>query len=82
MDGKFGTGPTPGTKYAPRTNDYARPGANKPIAFENTADPLDVLKYMGQIERNGIFWLKDFAPHLEDPKSSGKYGSWLRFMGL
>ncbi|ANV89175.1 MULTISPECIES: AAA family ATPase [unclassified Picosynechococcus] len=64
----LGLAPTPGTKYAPRTNDYARPGANKPIAFENTADPLDVLKYMGQIERNGIFWLKDFAPHLEDPK--------------
>ncbi|MGB2926752.1 MAG: AAA family ATPase [Limnothrix sp.] len=64
----LGLAPTLGTKYSPRTNEYARPGTNQPVAFEKTTEPLDALQYIRNIERTGIFWLKDFAAHLDDPK--------------
>lgn len=62
-----GLAPTLGTKYSPRTNEYARPGTNQSVAFEKTTEPLDALKYIRNIERTGIFWLKDVATHLKDP---------------
>jgi len=62
-----GLAPTLGTKYSPRTNEYARPGTNQSVAFEKTTEPLDALKYIRNIERTGIFWLKDFTTHLNDP---------------
>ncbi|OKH14659.1 AAA family ATPase [[Limnothrix rosea] IAM M-220] len=64
----LGLAATPGTKYAPRTNEYARPSVNQAVPFDNTVEALDALKYIRGMERAGIFWLKDFATYLDDPK--------------
>ncbi|AFY37874.1 AAA ATPase central domain protein [[Leptolyngbya] sp. PCC 7376] len=64
----LGLATTPGTKYAPRTNEYARPSVNQAVPFENTVEALDALKYIRGMERAGIFWLKDFSSDLDDPK--------------
>jgi hypothetical protein len=64
----IGLAPTPGTKYAPRTNEYARPNVNQVVPLEKTETPEDVLKYIRNLERTGIFWLKDFVTHLDDAK--------------
>ncbi len=53
---------TPWSKW----QECAPPGTNKPVAFDKTTDPLDVLKYIQQMDRKAIFLLKDFAKHLED----------------
>lgn len=63
-----GLAPTVGTKYAPRTNEYARPTTNQAVPFENTTEPLAALKHIHAMERTGIFWLKDFMPHLDNPE--------------
>lgn len=47
-------------------NEYSPPGSNRQT-LENTADPLDVLRHMTNISTRGVYWLKDFAKHLEDP---------------
>lgn len=47
-------------------NEYSPPGSNRQT-LENTADPLDVLRHMTNISTRGVYWLKDFAQHLEDP---------------
>ena len=64
----LGLANTPGTKFAPRTNEYARPSTNQAVPFENTEEPLDALRYIRSIERTGLFWLKDFGIHLENTK--------------
>lgn len=63
-----GLAATLGTKYAPRTNEYARPGTQKPVPFDQTQEPLDVLQYMADMGRTGLFWLKDFSQYLDQPK--------------
>ncbi|NEP17283.1 MAG: AAA family ATPase [Leptolyngbya sp. SIO4C1] len=47
-------------------NEYAPPGASRPQQLEATAEPLDVLRQIQQISYRAIYWLKDFAVHLED----------------
>ena len=51
---------------APWNNEYAPPGSLNSGALENTTEPLDVLKHIKDLPIRGIFWLKDFAKHLED----------------
>ncbi|NCJ08763.1 AAA family ATPase [Synechococcales cyanobacterium C] len=57
----------PGTYDAPWTNEYAPPGTIKPTSIGNTAEPLAVLQHIESMTLKAVFWLKDFAPHLEDP---------------
>lgn len=47
-------------------NEYAPPGSHSPAAFENTTDPLQLLRHLREMTQRGIFLLKDFAPHLEE----------------
>lgn len=63
----LGLAPTVGTKYGPRTNEYARPTNNQAVPIEKTTEPLAALKHIHTMERAGIFWLKDFANHLDEP---------------
>lgn len=58
---------SPGTLQAPWMNEFAPPGSNKPTAIEDTDDPLKALQHIQGLTSKGIFWLKDFARHLDDP---------------
>jgi SpoVK/Ycf46/Vps4 family AAA+-type ATPase len=58
---------SPGTLDAPWVNEYAPPGTIKPTTIGNTADPLAVLEHIESMTLKAAFWLKDFAPHLENP---------------
>ncbi len=60
---------SPGTFDAPWVNEYAPPGTNKPAAIGNTAEPLAVLKHIEDMTIKAVFWLKDFARHLEDAEN-------------
>lgn len=57
----------PGTYDAPWVNEYAPPGTIAPTTIGNTAEPLAVLKHIQDMTLKAIFWLKDFAKHLDDP---------------
>lgn len=57
---------SPGTYNAPWVNEYTPSGTNKPTCVENTAEPLAVLQHIQQTGTTSVFWLKDFAKHLED----------------
>ncbi|MBE9062362.1 AAA family ATPase [cf. Phormidesmis sp. LEGE 11477] len=46
-------------------NEYAPPGSNRQT-LEKTEDPLDVLRHILSMSTRGLYWLKDFAPHLEE----------------
>ncbi len=46
-------------------NEYAPPGSTRQV-IEKTTDPLDVLRHIQNISTKGVYWLKDFAVHLED----------------
>lgn len=59
---------SPGTFDAPWVNEYAPPGTIKPTTIGNTGEPLAVLKHIQDMSLKAVFWLKDFAPHLEDPE--------------
>ena len=61
---------SPGTFDAPWTNEYAPPGTIQPTTIGNTAEPLAVLKHIQDMSIKAVFWLKDFAPHLEDPETA------------
>ena len=47
-------------------NEYAPPNASRPQSDKDTTDPLDVLRNVQNRPTRGLYWLKDFAPHLED----------------
>jgi hypothetical protein len=51
----------------PWKNEYAPPSPQKGVAFDKTTEPLDVLQHILGVTPKGIFWLKDFAKHLDDP---------------
>jgi hypothetical protein len=57
---------SPGTYRAPWVNEYTPPGTNKPTCIENTTEPLAVLQHIHQVGTTSVFWLKDFAKHLDD----------------
>ncbi|MEB3356664.1 MAG: AAA family ATPase [Synechococcales bacterium] len=57
---------SPGTYDAPWINECAPPGSNRPVAFENTTDPMDLLGHLLEKNRKSVFLLKDFAKHLDD----------------
>ena len=42
------------------------PGTNR-ISYDGTQDPSAVLTQIRELNLKAIFWLKDFAVHLEDP---------------
>ncbi|MEL6161228.1 MAG: AAA family ATPase [Cyanobacteria bacterium J06623_5] len=46
-------------------NSCKPPGSNRQT-LEKTADPLDVLRHIQNLPTRGLYWLKDFAAHLED----------------
>ncbi len=46
-------------------NEYAPPGSNRQT-IEKTADPLEVLRHIANLSTRGLYWLKDFAGHLDD----------------
>ncbi|MGB3309508.1 MAG: AAA family ATPase [Nodosilinea sp.] len=47
-------------------NEYAPPGAKRGQALPKTAEPIDMLRHIQDMNFKAIFWLKDFAPHLKD----------------
>jgi cytidylate kinase len=57
---------SPGSQQGRWTNEYAPPGGTKLATIEGTDDPLKVLKHIQDMNSKAIYWLKDFAPHLED----------------
>ncbi|PSN16971.1 AAA family ATPase [filamentous cyanobacterium CCT1] len=48
-------------------NEYAPPGSKRGQALPKTAEPLDMLRHIQDLNFKAIFWLKDFAAHLKDP---------------
>ncbi len=46
-------------------NEYSPPGSSRQV-LEKTADPLDVLRHIQGLSTRGVYWLKDFAVHLDD----------------
>jgi ATP-dependent 26S proteasome regulatory subunit len=48
-------------------NDYASPGAKRNQGIGKTAEPIDLLRHIQDINFKAIYWLKDFAEHLKDP---------------
>ncbi len=48
-------------------DECAPAGSQKPPTYENTTDPLDMLDYLQEMPQKGVYWLKDFAKHLNDP---------------
>lgn len=47
-------------------NEYAPPGTRRGQALPKTAEPIDMLRHIQEMNAKAIFWLKDFAPHLKD----------------
>lgn len=48
-------------------NEYTPVGNTKQTAFEQTTDPLRMLKEIEEMTHKGVFLLKDFTKHLDDP---------------
>jgi hypothetical protein len=47
--------------------DECAPAANqKPAAYDHSTDPLEMLSTIAEQGLKGLFWLKDFAPHLKE----------------
>ena len=63
---------SPGTFDAPWVNEYA-PASSKPAAIGNTAEPLAVLKHIEDMTIKAVFWLKDFAKHLDDAEIARQF---------
>ena len=57
---------SPGTLDAPWVNEYAPPGTIQPTTIGNTAEPLALLQHLDSMTLKAVFWLKDFAQHLDD----------------
>lgn len=55
------------TPDAPWKDECAPPSIQKGSAYDKTTEPLDVLKHIQGMTPKGIYWLKDFAKHLDDP---------------
>ena len=64
---------SPGTFEAPWVNEYAPPGTNKPSAIGQTTEPLAVLKHIEDMTIKAVFWLKDFAKHLEEAEIARQF---------
>jgi hypothetical protein len=47
-------------------NPYAPPGNPPATLFEKSTEPLEVLQIIQEQRVKAVFWLKDFACHLED----------------
>jgi ATPase family associated with various cellular activities (AAA) len=47
-------------------NDYAPAGSQAATPFENSTEPLQALQAIREQRLKAVFWLKDFARHLED----------------
>jgi len=58
---------TSGTFRAPWDDGYAKSG-NRASTFENTVEPQDMLRHIGEMQTQAIYWLKDLGEHLRDPK--------------
>ncbi len=61
-----GLGRSPGGFENRWTNEYAPPGSTKPATLDETKEPLAVLQHIQEMTGKAIYWLKDFATHLED----------------
>ncbi len=59
---------SPGSYNSPWENEYAPVGRDRPVAADNTQEPWDLLHYIQDMGTAGIFWLKDFGKHLDDPR--------------
>ncbi|NJR64598.1 MAG: AAA family ATPase [Leptolyngbyaceae cyanobacterium CRU_2_3] len=57
---------SPGSYQAPWVNECVPAGANRPVPIADTSDPLKMLQHIQEMHLKAIFWLKDFARHLED----------------
>lgn len=55
------------------TDEYTPAGTAKPAALERTIDPVDVLEHIQTVPLRAIFWLKDFAKHLNDPVAARQF---------
>lgn len=64
---------SPGTFDAPWINECAPPGANKPVPFENTHEPMGLLEHLQDTSQKAVFLLKDFAQHLDDPVTARQF---------
>ncbi|WP_008313081.1 AAA family ATPase [Leptolyngbya sp. PCC 6406] len=49
------------------SNEYTPPGIQQPQLIEGTCEPLEVLRHIQSMGYQAIYWLKDFACHLENP---------------
>lgn len=56
---------SPGSYQAPWVNEYSPPGTNRPVPIAETTEPLKMLRHIQEMSIKAIFWLKDFATHLE-----------------
>ncbi|HEY9643803.1 MAG TPA: AAA family ATPase [Coleofasciculaceae cyanobacterium] len=57
---------SPGSYQAPWINECVPVGTNKPAPIADTADALKMLRHIQEMNVKAIFWLKDFAQHLQD----------------
>jgi hypothetical protein len=58
--------------YAPGenrwVNECAPVGQQRPSSFDNTTDAAGLLQHMQDTSNKGVYLLKDFTAHLDDPK--------------
>lgn len=51
---------------SPWSQEYAPPGTLQTLD-DRTQDPLELLRYIQSMNLRAVFWLKDFAQHLDEP---------------
>jgi ATPase family associated with various cellular activities (AAA) len=61
-------------------NDCAPPGT-APAAYENSDDPLKMLRTILEMNIKGVFLLKDFAQHLDDAKIARQFRELVQLFG-
>lgn len=55
--------PDPQSRYV---DECAPAGSHRPTPYEDSTEPLQVLKIIQGLNLRGVYWLKDFTVHLSD----------------
>ncbi|MGG6296262.1 AAA family ATPase [Leptolyngbya sp. AN02str] len=61
------------SNQAPWVNEAAPASTTKGQTIDKTEDPLALLNHLQETNLKGVFWLKDFAQHLEDATVARKF---------
>lgn len=73
---------SPGAAENRWVDECAPPGSQKVAAFEDTTEPLKVLRFIQEATFKGVFWLKDFARHLDEAETVRQLREVINFFSL